>query len=511
MSHIQISLGFEQNRKKIPKAVKSTVTCRLFATKCGSGNSLMESSHSLRAAKQPWIFRVTLKIPQHSDCNGFSESCPYSSINVHKSGVENLKQKSKKYWENKKASAPKAFCMSISSNVFLREFETYLPTLPSGNAGLNFTMHIKDQKSKKTRNISDTNLDQVHSIVCVRNPSVMPQSKGHSSLDHCLFLPFQWSRFSSTTCQSLTFLIISHDFRASGNSFWPIRLTSSREWRLLPKFERFSRNFWSPSVPRFASHRFLGVHRSCKKSNGFQSLLNMTLLPYIALHYLTFVCDVSDVCFWRLLRNFPRSIHFQNEDFSILDTFPIFPRYKHPIAHKAGFGKIYGCLCQIFERGIFQPSVRFAVVLGWKHRKHQTKSLKEKRTPKKICNKVKMPQVRLRAAEKHRWPHPRQKLCGETKYETSKRQKFSKQFNHMSFQLKKHRKHRIWYHLICLFQIIFSEAPRTSSGRIVGLPRRCKSSANRCVKRISEAFKGWKRERNPWKHTKETFFEIIVS
>ena len=158
--------------------------------------------------------------------------------------------------------------------------------------------------------------------------------------------------------------------------------------------KRFSQNFWSPSVPRFASldssHRFLGIHRS--KKSRFQSLLNLTLQPYdnlwalqvysfIALQYTLLYINLTflfDICFWRLLRNFP-SIHFQNGHLSILDTFLIFPRYGDPIVHKTEFikKKIYGFLCQIFERRILRPRLRSTVVLGWEHRTHQTKNEKK--------------------------------------------------------------------------------------------------------------------------------------
>ena len=98
-------------------------------------------------------------------------------------------------------------------------------------------------------------------------------------------------------------------------------------------------------------------------------------LQYTLLYiYLTFLFDI---CFWRLLRNFP-SIHFQNGHLSILDTFLIFPRYGDPIVHKTEFiKKNYGFLCQIFERRILRPSLRSTVVLGWEHRKHQTKNEKK--------------------------------------------------------------------------------------------------------------------------------------
>lgn len=54
-----------------------------------------------------------------------------------------------------------------------------------------------------------------------------------SSPHHFLFLPLHpllpWSRFSSLLNHS-SFLIISHVW-VSGSSFWPIHLSSSREWR----------------------------------------------------------------------------------------------------------------------------------------------------------------------------------------------------------------------------------------------------------------------------------------
>lgn len=124
---------------------------------------------------------------------------------------------------------------------------------------------------------------------------------------------------------------ISHDFSMSEYTrqlflAHPPQL----EWRLgLDCHSIQSQLETSPSVPRFASHRFLGIH-CCKKIEDFNIWTwpcKPCRLLLIVLHCFTFYLTfLFDICFWRH-RNFPRSIHFQNKYLSILDTFLVFPRY----------------------------------------------------------------------------------------------------------------------------------------------------------------------------------------
>lgn len=210
--------------------------------------------------------------------------------------------------------------------------------------------------------------------------------KGHtspsspSSPHHFLFLPLHpllpWSRFSSITFESL---LISHHF--SCLSKWQFFLAHPPQFQ--SRMTKFSRNFWSPSVPRFASldssHRFLGIHRS--KKSRFQSLLNLTLQPYelFALQLYCFTVYIAlhllDLFVWHLLLT-PAS-EFPVDTLSKRTSLYFGHIPDLPSLRGSNCPQNYGFLCQIFERRILRPSLRSTVVLGWEHRKHQTKNEKK--------------------------------------------------------------------------------------------------------------------------------------